>query len=91
LELNIDKSRIPQREWRWNENEIGYEGVNTFGGKLKWFTYRNLHNGNIIASEQSFEDYVHYGPLKENTPADVMIEIYQLIMNAVDSGGGNLY
>jgi hypothetical protein len=84
MDLIIDKTRIPRREWVWNETEIGYEGVNSFDGKLKWFTFRNALNGNLIAAEQRFEDYIKDGPLKENTPPDVMLEIYDLIMGAVE-------
>jgi len=91
MDIIIDHSRIPGKEWKWNENEIGFEGVHTNDGCLKWFIFRFAHNGNTLAIEQTFEDYLRDGPLKESIPADVMIELYNDIMNAVNSGGGSLY
>jgi len=91
MDINIDHSRVPQREWKWNENEIGFEGVHTYDGSLKWFTFRHAHSGNTLTIEQTFEDYLKDGPLRESIPPDVMIELYDDIMNAINSGGGSLY
>jgi len=84
MDLIIDKTKIPRKEWAWNENEIGYEGVNSFDGKLKWFTYRNALQGNMISVEQSYEEFIKAGPMKENIPADIMLELYDMIMGAVE-------
>jgi hypothetical protein len=84
MDLIINKSKVPDKEWRWNVNEIGYEGVLSYNGKLKWFTFRHALNGNLIAAEQRFEDYIKDGPMKENIPPDVMLELYDLIMGAVE-------
>ena len=89
MDLNIDKSKIPNLEWKWNENEIGFEGVRTQNGLLLWFTFRYAHNGNTLAAEQSYDDYIKDGPLKENIPSDAMLEIYDVIMGAV--GGDTLF
>jgi hypothetical protein len=93
LDIKIDYSRIPGKEWKWNENEIGYEGVNTFDKSLKWFTYRNALGGNSLTVKQTFEDFLKDGPLRESIPADALIEIYDVIMGAVenDSSGGTKY
>lgn len=89
MEINIDKSKIPNAEWKWNENEIGYEGVRTQNGVLLWFTFRYANYGNMLAAEQRVEDYIKDGPLKENIPTDIMVELYDVIMGAVQ--GDNLY
>ena len=34
--------------------------------------------------EQSFEEYIKDGPMKENIPADIMLELYDMIMGAVE-------
>ena len=91
MDLIIDRSRIPQREWKWDETEIGYEGVNTFDGCLKWFTYSHANGGNTLYVEQSYEDFVRDGPLKDSIPADVMVELYDNVMSAVSGGGGMLF
>jgi hypothetical protein len=91
MDLNIDASKVPKKEWKWNENEIGYEGVNSFDGCFKWFSYRSGHNGNTVTIQQSYEDFIKDGPLKESIPADYMLELYDCVMSAVDSGGGSLY
>jgi hypothetical protein len=85
MDIIIDKTKIPHREWRWNENEIGYEGVRTYGSGLKWFTFRKQHNGDILGVEQRYEDYIKDGPLKENLPAEIMLDIYDIIMSAVQT------
>lgn len=90
MDLLIDKSKIPNnRLWKWNENEIGYEGVCTNDGMLKWFTFRHALNGHTLAVEQSFEEYIKDGPMKESLPVDIMLDIYDVIMKAVQPD--NLY
>jgi hypothetical protein len=89
MDIIIDKSKVPDLEWKWNENEIGYEGVRTQGGQLLWYTFRRAHNGNIMAIEQKYEDFIHYGPMKDNLPSDIMVEIYDVLMGAVQ--GDNLF
>ncbi|HJY63959.1 MAG TPA: hypothetical protein VJ455_07370 [Ignavibacteria bacterium] len=91
MDIIIDHSRIPHKEWKWNDNEIGFDGVNTKDGCLKWFTFRNAHGGNTITVEQSYEDFLKDGPLKESIPADVIVDLYDEIMNAVESDGGTMY
>ncbi|HEY3251627.1 MAG TPA: hypothetical protein VGK25_10965 [Ignavibacteria bacterium] len=83
MDLIIDRALIPQKEWKWNENEIGCEGVNTFDGCLKWFTYRKEHGGNTLTVQQSYEDFMRDGPLKDSIPADIMLEMYDDIMSAL--------
>lgn len=85
MDLAIDRNKVPNLEWKWNETEIGYEGVRTQNGVLLWFTFRYAHYGNILAMEQSFEDYLHYGPLKDSITSEAMLEIYDTLMNAVQS------
>lgn len=91
MDLIIDRSRIPHREWKWNENQIGHEGVNTFDGCLKWFTYRHAQEGNTLTVEQSYEDFIREGPLTDSIPADIMVDLYDSVMGAVSGGGGMLF
>ena len=84
MDLIIGHSRVPRKEWKWNENELGYEGVNTVEGFLKWFTYKNGLGGNTITIRQSYEDFIRDGPLKDSMPADIMLELYDDIMSAIN-------
>jgi len=84
MDIVIDHSRVPKKEWKWDENEAGYEGVNTFDGFLKWFTYKHGLGGNTITVKQSYEDFIRDGPLKESMPADVMLDLYDDIMSAMN-------
>ena len=91
MDLIVDKSRIPARKWKWNENETNYEGVYTGDGCLIWFTCTNIQEGNILKAEQSYEDFIRDGPLNDSIPADIMVELYDCVMNAVSGGGGMLF
>lgn len=93
MEIFIDHNKIPRKEWKWNENEIGFEGVNTFDGCLIWFTFRYAHGGNTLSIEQSFEDFLKDGSMKESIPADIMIELYDHVISAVEdyNSGGTKY
>lgn len=84
MDIIINKAKVPNLEWKWNENEIGYEGVRTQNGVLIWFTFRFAHNGNILAIQQRLEDFIKDGPMKENIPADIMVDVYDVIMAAVE-------
>ncbi len=59
--------------------------MNSFEQKLQWFTYK--HDSLQIKEpirEQSFEDFIKNGPLNENIPADIMLDLYEVIINAIE-------
>jgi hypothetical protein len=65
--------------------------VHTNDGCLKWFTYRHAHEGNTLTVEQTYEDFIKDGPLKDSIPADIMVDLYDCVMSAVSGGGGMLF
>jgi hypothetical protein len=84
LHIKINHSKIPGEEWTWNHDESGHDGVNTFEHKLVWFIHSpQIKNGNL-RSEQTFEDFIMNGPSDENVPTDIMLDLYELIINAMD-------
>jgi len=83
--LKIDKHKIPPKEWRWNKTAGSYEGVHTRDEKLVWFIVEHNAIPETRAIPQSYEDFVRDGPPFEDVPFDVMIELYEKILYAVDS------
>jgi hypothetical protein len=83
--LKINKRKIPKKEWTWDHIEDGYKGVNTYEEKLVWFTRKNgrLENGSVY--KQSYEDFVRYGPHDDEVPYDIMIELYEKLLYALES------
>ncbi len=84
LQIEINKTKIPGEEWTWNHDESGHDGVNTFEHKLVWFTHKDEQKGGGSKLEQSFEDFIMNGPINEDVPTDIMLDLYELIINAMD-------
>jgi hypothetical protein len=83
--LKIDKYKISPKEWTWNKTSSGYEGVHTREQKLVWFIVdRNTIPERKVVS-QSYEAFVKDGPPYDNVPFDVMIELYEKILYAVET------
>ncbi len=84
LQIEINKTKIPGEEWTWNHDESGHDSVNTFEHKLVWFTHTNGQKGGGTTIDQSFEDFIMNGPINEDVPTDIMLDLYELIINAMD-------
>lgn len=75
------KSKPPdlnKKEWTWNEDQYGYEGVHLYGGEVLWFTHtHNPHHGGA-AHSQSFEDFLENGAAG-STPDEYFQELYAAV------------
>lgn len=84
LQIKINHSKIPGEEWTWNHDDNGHDGVNTFEQKLIWSVHAaGFKNGNL-RREQTYEDFIMNGPSDENVPTDIMLDLYELIINAME-------
>lgn len=83
--MKIDKNKILPEEWTWNKTTAGHEGVHTREHKLAWFIVDHNAVPDTRVVSQSYEDFVKDGPPFEDVPYDVMIELYEKILNAVES------
>ncbi len=71
-------SDFNKREWTWNENQYGYEGVHIYGGEVTWFQHsHNPHHGGAACS-QSFKDFLENGP-SCTTPGEYFTELYETV------------
>ncbi|MGA2669215.1 MAG: hypothetical protein ABSF32_09925 [Ignavibacteria bacterium] len=57
--------------------------MNTFEHKLLWFTQRYDSESHIKTKEQTYEDFMRDGPIFDDIPADILVDLYELIVNAV--------
>jgi hypothetical protein len=58
--------------------------VNTFEGRLTWFVYSKDTHSISISSKQEYVDFIREGPPGESVPVDVMIDLYEALLNAAD-------
>jgi len=71
----------PKKEWQWDVEVMeGYDGVDTFGDEIIWFSKPlNPHAGEV-ASSQSFEDFLENGLRHLKPPNDQMLdELYDAV------------
>lgn len=62
LERLESKSINPaKKEWTWNHNSDGYEGVSLYGREVLWFSHSHNPHAGGMAQEQSFEDFFANG------------------------------
>jgi len=74
------KESIPGRDWKWNENEDGFEGVKIEDDRLLWFSHReNPHSPDIAARFQEFQSFLNNGPDVSEVPQKIQDEIRYLI------------
>ncbi len=84
------KSPVPFREWSWNENDAGYDGVHTGNGEITWFTYKgNPHAGGGGCS-QSFDQFLKTGPSVSHAPDYVVQELREHLLQYLP-GAKNQY
>lgn len=71
--------RVPGREWTWNENALGCEGVHTFEGRLTWYSFKgNPHSGGAAVS-QSYKSFLEKGP-NSSAPASIVREVREYLL-----------
>jgi hypothetical protein len=83
VQIKIDRQKVPKREWHWNQTKEGYYGVNTFDKKLVWFFFKESTKFYMNRKRQSYLHFLKNGPKDLNIPSDVMLEIYELLINAM--------
>jgi len=87
-ELENFETNLPdlnKKEWIWNENQYGYEGVHLYEGQVLWFTHtHNPHGGG--ANGQSFEDFLANGA-SGSIPGEFLPELYAVVQWIVSQKG----
>lgn len=71
-----------KREWQWNEDRWGYDGVHTYEGNLLWFTHKHNPHGGGGARGQSFKEFLENGPIVE-PPPEMLAEIREVVENLI--------
>jgi len=49
-----------------------------------WFIHINKTSSDKVSQKQDFSDFVREGPPNENIPADILVELYEIIFDATD-------
>lgn len=73
--------RVPKREWTWNENDVGCEGVHTFEGKLVWYRFSGNPHGSQAAANQHFADFLEAGPAVEGVPPQIASDVRSFLLD----------
>lgn len=74
--------KTDKKEWTWNHNSDGYEGVHLYEGQVLWFQHsHNPHTGGA-ASGQSFEDFMENGAAC-SIPSEFLKELYDVVKSLV--------
>lgn len=89
MHIKVRKNIVAGKEWKFNENSNGYEGVHTYDHELVWFFVYNKPHGFIIKSlskkkRQSFEHFLGSGPKNPGCPVDVLMDLYEVVINAIE-------
>ena len=86
--LKTKPSNPDKKEWTWNEDQYGYEGVHLYGGEVLWFTHtHNPHHGGA-AHSQSFEDFLANGAAG-SIPGEYFQELYEAVKYLVSKTANN--
>ena len=83
MQIKVAKSEVPKIELRWNRTRDGYEGVNTFEGKLIWLYVTKKPEHHIKKKRQSFIHFINNGPKNSEIPAGALLRLYEVILNAL--------
>jgi hypothetical protein len=86
MEIKVDKKRVPSKHWMWNQTKNGFESVSTSKGKLAWLFTKEKPKHSVIRKTQSFINFLKNGPKNQDVPVDVLLEIYQLVIDAMVEG-----
>ena len=67
-----------KKEWTWNHNSVGYEGVHLYEKQVLWFTHTHNPHGGGGANGQSFEDFLANGAACF-IPNEFRLELYEAV------------
>jgi hypothetical protein len=81
--IKLKKKKVEGRDWTWNRNKYGHEGVHTYEGKLVWYSHKENPHAGGGASEQTFEDFLRNGPCGTGAPEKVVKELKALLKKYV--------
>lgn len=70
---------IPGKNWEWGHTEHRHQGVQTYKGKLLWYTQVKPYYAGGGAKFQTFEDFAENGPPFDDVPREILDEIYDLM------------
>lgn len=95
MQIKVRKNIVAGKEWKFNQNNDGYEGVHTFNHELVWYFVYNKPHGFLIKSlskkkRQSFEHFLGSGPKNPGCPVDVLMDLYEIVIEAVEDFSENL-
>jgi hypothetical protein len=87
--LKVAETKPPslnKKEWIWNEDQYGYEGVHLYEGQVLWFTHTHNPHGGGGANGQSFEDFLENGA-SNFIPGEFLPELYAAVEYLVSQKG----
>ena len=76
--VEIKPPDVNKKEWTWNEDQYGYEGVHLYEGQVLWFTHTHNPHGGGGANGQSFEDFLANGA-SNFIPGEFLPELYAAV------------
>lgn len=77
---------LNKKEWTWNEDNYGYEGVHLYEDEVLWFTHTHNPHGGGGANGQSFEDFLANGA-SNFIPGEFLPELYAAVKYLVSQRG----
>src|SRR5205085_1735779 len=89
MQIKVRKNNVAGKEWKFNQGNEGYQGVHTFNHELVWYFVYNKPHGFLIKSlvkkkRQSFEHFLGSGPKNNACPVDVLMDLYEVVVNAIE-------
>lgn len=63
-----------KKNWQWNEDRWGYDGVHLDTGELLWYTHKHNPHGGGGARGQSLEHFIEHGPAC-SIPGELLVEV----------------
>jgi hypothetical protein len=95
MQIKVRKNIVAGREWKFNQNSEGYEGVHTYNHELVWYYVYNKPKGFLVKSlvkkqRQSFDHFLGSGPKNTGCPVDVLMDLYEIVIDAIEDFSENL-
>ncbi|HMS40682.1 MAG TPA: hypothetical protein PKE69_10675 [Pyrinomonadaceae bacterium] len=76
--VKTETPKTDKKEWTWNHNADGYEGVHLYEGQVLWFQHSHNPHAGGAASGQSFEDFLENGASCA-IPSEFLKELYDAV------------
>ncbi len=77
-DIRITPAKPGKKEWTWNHNSDGYEGVSIYGEEVLWFSHAHNPHASGGAQTQSFENFLEKGPAC-STPSEYFPELFEAV------------